>query len=248
MTEKETNYEITPPLDLSKLKEPFPAKDIEWRVQRSGVKDGKPWAMVLAYVTNRAIMDRLDAVCGPENWKNYFEKGPDGGILCGISIKCGGEWVTKYDGAANTQVESVKGGLSSAQKRAGSQWGIGRYLYNLDVGFANISPGGKFSAKAQDDKQKNVWFKWDAPSLPAWALPAGEAAPPKITPPPIESPIKKILAKIAAFDDIDLFNSYVDKQWDNVELALAGFPEDLESAEEAQANKLKTLTEAVYND
>jgi hypothetical protein len=162
-------------MDLAKLREPFSAKDIEWRVQRSGVKNGSPWAMVLAYVTNRAIMERLDEVCGPEGWKNCFEKAPDGGILCGLSIKCGEEWVTKYDGAANTDVESVKGGLSSAMKRAGSQWGIGRYLYNLDTGFATISAKGKFSAKAKDENKKDVWFKWDAPNLPPWALPAGES-------------------------------------------------------------------------
>jgi len=158
-------------MELANLKEPFPASDIEWRVQRSGVKNGKPWAMVLAYVTNRAIMDRLDDVCGPENWKNCFETGPDGGVLCGISIKCGGEWVTKYDGASNTDIESVKGGLSSAQKRAGSQWGIGRYLYNLDTGFANIDQRGRFSAKAKDEAKKDVWFKWNSPELPEWALP-----------------------------------------------------------------------------
>jgi len=69
-------------MDLSKLKEPFPAKDIEWRIQRSGLKDGKPWAMVLAYVTNRAIMDRLDDVCKPDHWRNEYLKAPEGGILC----------------------------------------------------------------------------------------------------------------------------------------------------------------------
>ena len=39
------------------LNEPFPVEDIEWRIQQSGDKNGKPWAMVLAYVTNRAIME-----------------------------------------------------------------------------------------------------------------------------------------------------------------------------------------------
>ncbi|MDI8954255.1 hypothetical protein MJO10_29205, partial [Salmonella enterica subsp. enterica serovar Anatum] len=39
------------------LDEPFAAEDIEWRIQQSGkTRDGKVWAMVLAYVTNRAIM------------------------------------------------------------------------------------------------------------------------------------------------------------------------------------------------
>ena len=96
-------------MDLKKLAEPFPAADIEWRVERAGQGNSGLWALVLAYVTNRAIMDRLDDVCGPENWKNEYSGAPEGGILCGISIKCGDEWVTKFDGAQSTQIEAVKG-------------------------------------------------------------------------------------------------------------------------------------------
>ena len=48
-------------MDLNKFDEPFSPEDIEWRIQQSGkTRDGKVWAMVLAYVTNRAIMKRLD--------------------------------------------------------------------------------------------------------------------------------------------------------------------------------------------
>jgi len=154
-------------MDLSKLKTPFQESDIEWRVQRSGIKNGKPWAFVLAYVTNRAIMERLDDVCSPECWKNEFTTGPDGGVLCGVSINVGNEWVTKYDGADNTNIEAVKGGLSGAMKRAAVQWGIGRYLYKLDANYATFSTNGKYSAKIE-----NQWFKWDAPELPAFALPS----------------------------------------------------------------------------
>ena len=154
-------------MNLSELSNHFPASDIEWRVQSSGKNGDKVWAMVLAYVTNRAIMERLDTVCGPENWKNEFKASPSGGVLCGISIKYDGEWVTKWDGADNTAVEAVKGGLSSAMKRAGVQWGVGRYLYRLDVAWANVSPSGKHNSKTKD----GVWFKWDAPNLPVWSLP-----------------------------------------------------------------------------
>jgi hypothetical protein len=155
-------------MNLSKLSDHFQPEDVEWRVQSSGKKGEKAWAMVLAYITNRAIMERLDQVCGPENWRNEFKESPAGGVLCGISIKCSDEWVTKWDGAENTAVEAVKGGLSSAMKRAGVQWGIGRYLYNLDVTWANVHPNGKHSSKTKD----NMWFKWDQPELPQWALPA----------------------------------------------------------------------------
>jgi len=155
-------------MDLAKLKEPFPENEIEWRLQSCGETDGKIWGRCLAYVTNRAIQNRLDEVVGAENWKNEFTKGPDGGVLCGLSIKIDGDWVCKYDGAENTDVEAVKGGLSGAMKRAAATgWGIGRYLYYLDDGWINVCSDGKYGGKTKDNKK----FKWNPPALPSWALP-----------------------------------------------------------------------------
>ena len=156
--------------NLLKLLEPFPENDIEWRVQACGEKNNKIWARVLAYVTNRAIQTRLDGVCGQGGWQNQFISGPSGGILCGISIKVDGEWVMKYDGAENTDIESIKGGLSSSMKRAAVQWGIGRYLYNLEADFAIVNERGAYSGKTKEGK----WFKWDSPALPKWALIKGD--------------------------------------------------------------------------
>lgn len=162
---------------LDRLREPFAPEDIEWRVQQAGEKNGHPWARVLAYVTNRAIQERLDEVVGPENWQNTFREGPAGGVVCGITLRIirpdgAAEWVTKWDGAENTDVEPVKGGLSNAMKRAAVQWGIGRYLYDLDEGWARVHDGGRFSAKTKDGN----WFKWDPPELPAWATPRARGA------------------------------------------------------------------------
>jgi len=156
-------------IDLSLLSKPFPAKDIEWRVQSAGEKNGKVWAMVLAYVTNRAIMERLDDVVGAGNWKNEFKEWMKESVLCGLSIKIDGEWVTKWDGADNTDIEATKGGLSGAMKRAAVQWGIGRYLYNLDATMATILDHGEHFQKAKKDCYPA--FKWNAPILPEWALP-----------------------------------------------------------------------------
>ena len=170
---------MTSETDLTRLRDPFAAEDIEWRVQQAGEKNGRPWARVLAYVTNRAIMERLDEVAGPENWQNVFKEGPAGGVVCGLSLRVTradgtADWVTKWDGAENTDVEPVKGGLSNAMKRAAVQWGIGRYLYDLEEGWARVHDGGKHSAKAKDGS----WFKWDPPELPAWAVPTVRAARP----------------------------------------------------------------------
>ena len=193
-------------MDLKELAKPFPADDIEWRVQRAGEKNGKIWAMVLAYVTNRAIMNRLDDVCGPENWQNDYKAGPSGGNLCGVSIwiEEKKEWVTKWDGADNSNIEATKGGLSDAMKRAGYQWGIGRYLYKLDTGFAKVHDGGAISTSAKIDGT-NKYFKYDPPPLPSWALPQDHTQAPKqavkptkqekaTTAPPAQEEIDKSLA------------------------------------------------------
>lgn len=159
---------------MSKLQAPFPTKDIEWRVSRSGVSNnGKQWAMVLCYVTNRAIQNRLDEVFGPAGWKNDYRDFMQG-ILCTITCHVDGEWVSKSDGAEQTQFESLKGGLSSAMKRAAVQWGIGRYLYNLEETFVDVTNNRGNDAIYINDKKSSVKGYWLPPKLPNWALPEGE--------------------------------------------------------------------------
>ena len=179
-------------MDLKDLAKPFPAEDIEWRVQRAGEKNGKIWAMVLAYVTNRAIMQRLDDVCGVDGWVNDFKAGPTGGNLCGLSIWVPFHegWLTKWDGADNTNIEATKGGLSDAMKRAGYQWGIGRYLYKLDTGFAKVHANGAISTSAKIDGN-NKYFKYDPPPLPSWALPGDVAGKAPQAPKQATEPVKK---------------------------------------------------------
>jgi hypothetical protein len=142
-------------MNLKDLKKPFPESDIEWRVG-SVTKDNTK-GTALAYLTNRAIMDRLDEVIGAEHWRNEFREWK-GGQLCGISIKVNDEWVTKWDGADDSKIEPTKGGLSDAMKRAAVQWGIGRYLYSLETSWVAL------------DEYKHIK---NVPSLPAWALPEG---------------------------------------------------------------------------
>ncbi len=164
-------------MKFADLKKPFPPEDIRWRISRAGYsgKDKKKiWCRVLAYVTSRATQERLDEVCGPEKWRNEYAEGPGGGVLCGLSIKVGDEWVTKWDGADNTKFEAVKGGLSGAQKRAGYQWGIARYLYNLEEDFGFVLTNGEHSGSFKDkDTGKEIFFKYNPPDLPKWALPEG---------------------------------------------------------------------------
>jgi hypothetical protein len=163
-------------LDLSNLLNKFMPEDIEWRIGRAGQKGGKPWALALAYVTNRAIQARLDEVCSPLNWQNEYKEWQGNSQICGISIYDNEkkEWVTKWDGADATKIDATKGGLSGSMKRAAVQWGIGRYLYQLPETYVKCSleikrfEGWKYQAK--NDKKSIPAFMWEIPTLPKWAI------------------------------------------------------------------------------
>ena len=151
--------------DLPRLADPFPPSDVEWKPGATTRDKSKGLAM--AYLTSRAVQQRFDDVCGPADWRNEFQPGPDGGVLCGISIRVErpgpdgqpvSEWVTKWDGADNSQVEAVKGGLSGAMKRAAVQWGVGRYLYELPATWVRLDDRGRFA---------------ETPRLPREHLPQG---------------------------------------------------------------------------
>ena len=165
------------------LQAPFHPDDIEWRVQRES-RDGSS-VLVLAYVTNRAIMARLDEVFTPFGWQNSFHEGPQGGLICKIGARANfnnepGEWIWKEDGAENTQVEAVKGGISSAMKRAAVQWGIGRYLYNLTDNWVKLH-GSKPAANSQGQQPGYHKGKhWPIPDLPSWATPQMTPATPQL--------------------------------------------------------------------
>ena len=108
---------------LEKLKEVMPCK---WRVQSiRGIK-----ASCIPYIDARQVMDILDAVVGAENWQTKFEN-IDNKLFCGIGIKFESAWVWKYDTGTESNIEKEKGEVSDAIKRAGVQWGIGRFLYEM---------------------------------------------------------------------------------------------------------------------
>ncbi len=114
------------------LREPFLFEAIDWKIQVTNSEGTK--GMVVPYLNSRAIQDRLDSAVGAFNWKNIFQPWQNNAQICGISIydEERKEWITKCDGAENTDFEPVKGGISDAFKRAAVHWGIGRYLYDLE--------------------------------------------------------------------------------------------------------------------
>jgi hypothetical protein len=165
---------------LHALQRPFPAEDIEWRVSHAVKGQNGSKALVLAYVTNRAIMERLDEVFGIAGWKNEYSEWRDKGVKCTLTCKVGDEWIAKEDGADVTDMEATKGGFSASMKRTAVQWGIGRYLYNLEQVWVPIKERGQNYIRTKTKQNEQIQGYWDTPLLPKWALPEGyEAKDPK---------------------------------------------------------------------
>ncbi len=136
--EKPAPQEAPPPEKTiwERLAEPTPESEIKWR-QGPGGRN-------LAYVDARYVMDRLDEVCGPENWQCRYDWSDGKRLVCSIGIRVSDavvdveglahiptEWIWKANGAGETDIEGEKGAFSDAFKRAAVLFGIGRDLYRL---------------------------------------------------------------------------------------------------------------------
>ena len=127
-------------MNLQELKKEIPFK---WRVQQFFKENTK--ARCVAYIDARQVMDILDEVVGPENWQSDFKEFK-GNIYAGIGILCMKgkdliDWVWKWDCGAESNIEKEKGEASDAFKRAAVHWGIGRFLYELDILIVAAKPG-----------------------------------------------------------------------------------------------------------
>ncbi len=140
--------------------EPFPPEMVKWRVGATNDKENPTTGIPLAYIDARAVMDRLDAIVGPENWWDEYVETSSGRVICSLSVRLREDVVKKSDGAGSTDMEGEKGGLSDAFKRAAVKWGIGRYLYGLGTQWVPVVKRGK-----------SAIIKGDPPKLPDWAVP-----------------------------------------------------------------------------
>jgi hypothetical protein len=135
----------------------FDARQLKWKPQAA--KNNR--AMAVPYVDARLVEERLDDVLGAENWKDHYEVLNDGCVVCQLSVRVDGEWVTKEDvGSPSEQPDGgdrLKASFSDALKRAAVKFGIGRYLYRLPPVWVDYDP-----------QKKQIT---QIPQLPDWADP-----------------------------------------------------------------------------
>ncbi len=139
------------------LAAPFPDSAISWRIgstTKQKKEDDPIRGMALAYIDARDVMERLDSVVGAENWSDQYVETEKGRVICTLSVRINGEWVAKSDGAGDSDVESEKGAISDALKRAAVKWGIGRYLYNIDSPWIECEKRGQSTVMKPNERKK----------------------------------------------------------------------------------------------
>ncbi len=120
-------------MNLQDLKKPIQSK---WRVQ--SFSKNKAVAACVPYIDSRDVQNRLDEVCGPENWQSDYKE-VKGNVYAGIGILVGELWVWKWDCGTESKVEKEKGEASDSFKRSAVKWGIGRDLYESELQFARAN-------------------------------------------------------------------------------------------------------------
>src|SRR5579862_7567985 len=102
---------------LKALSAPFAADDVRWKAQ--AVKGDR--ALAVAYIDARAVMDRLDEVCGL-CWSDAYDVLPSGSVVCRLQVTLDGQTIVKTDvGSPSEQPDDgdkMKAAFSDALKRA----------------------------------------------------------------------------------------------------------------------------------
>ena len=147
---------------LAKLAAPFAPNHITWKPGAS--KDNK--CLALAYGDLRVYQERLDAVCGMD-WSVRYAPWGDNRIICELTIN----GVTRSStGEMDGQDEKngMGGTVAEAQamKRAASQFGLGRFLYELPSVWVEFDPAKKRITEAGQRELEQRYKAWYSKLVP----------------------------------------------------------------------------------
>ena len=148
----ETNEQYLKRL-LPLLKKPIPHS---WRVQ--SYSKNKPVATVMAYIDQRDLMDVLDNHCTYGWQKTYQEVA--GNLFCSIGINMpDGTTQWRSDCGVESNQDAEKGRASDAAKRAGVNWGVGRFLYDMKIQYVttNAKKDAGNYPYCIDEQGKQIW-------------------------------------------------------------------------------------------
>lgn len=138
---------------LTKLKQVIPH---QWRVQ--SFSKNKPVATVMAYIDARDAMDMLDKHCLYGWTRRHYEV--DKKVYCSVGIYMpDGTLHERSDCGVESNQDAEKGQASDAFKRACVNWGVGRFLYDMDIQYVDTNEaktGGNYPY-CVDEKGGKIW-------------------------------------------------------------------------------------------
>lgn len=142
------------------LIKPFPQSVVE--LKPTATTNDKSRALASPYVDMRCYYNRLDKICGPENWASSIILSNRGAVcaltIFGVTKAATGDY--PIDARDENPVTSAE---SQAFKRACSAFGLGRYLYSLPQIWADY-----------DEKKKQIIDAAGVVARMYTALPKGE--------------------------------------------------------------------------
>lgn len=214
---------------LNQLAAPFPPDRVSWRV--GPTTQDKTKGQALAYIDARDVMARLDEVVGAGMWASELIPMWPGAVSCRLSICIDGQWVTKSDMAGATgDIENekeremaVKGAGSDSLKRAAVQWGVGRYLYDLECPWVDL------------DERKRI--KPHEMKRLRDLLPGAAVAKPKAASRQTYSTLSTGLKQCASLGDLAAF-------WREKAAEIKTLPDDWQRDLTTEKNDLKAMWEA----
>lgn len=123
----------------------------KWKIQ--SFNKAKTKASCVAYIDARDVMDRLDKVVGIGNWKDSYRRDSKDRLICKLEINLSEEWVGKEDVGMESGSEGEKGEFSDAFKRAAVKWGVGRFLYDMEIKWLDIKMEGGIKKYSYNGKE-----------------------------------------------------------------------------------------------
>jgi hypothetical protein len=126
----------------------------KWRVQ--SFNKSVTTATCVAYIDARQVRDRLTDCFGVGGWTNDYELKPNGVLYCKITAEYMGKKFYKIDCGTESNQDKEKGQTSDAFKRAAVHFGIGRFLYDLDIVKLGAKGNNGFK-NVVDEQGKVIW-------------------------------------------------------------------------------------------
>jgi len=125
----------------AQLSEPFALDEIGFLPKGKVERDGKTLCMALPYADPRVYEDRLNALA-PGEWSTPAPIALVAGnkLICYVTVIIYGVPHTDVGEATNNEENTGTEAWAQAFKRACSQFGLGRYLYDLEKEWVPFNP------------------------------------------------------------------------------------------------------------